>query len=65
MPIITVEGPPRSVEQKRKLVVALTEALKEAYGFPKEFTDIIVVIKENLPENIGSNGQLLIDRKKE
>jgi len=34
MPVITVEGPPRSVEEKRKLVELLDKAMKEAYGYP-------------------------------
>lgn len=64
MPVIIVEGPPRSVEQKSELVKKLTSALKEAYDFPEDFTQISVIIKENPPENIGSNGQLLIHKKK-
>ncbi|NHJ47065.1 MAG: 4-oxalocrotonate tautomerase [Asgard group archaeon] len=64
MPVITVEGPPKSVEQKRKLVELLTEGMKEAYGYPKDFSHIVVVIKENPPENIGSDSKLLIDLKK-
>ena len=58
MPVITVEGPPRSIEQKKKLVELLTSALKEAYGYPEEFEHIIVII------NIGSNGILLSEMKK-
>jgi 4-oxalocrotonate tautomerase len=65
MPVITIEGPPRSVEQKRKAVELLTEAFKEAYGYPKEFAHVTVIIKENPPENIGSNSKLLIDLKKD
>ena len=64
MPVITVEGPPKSVEEKRKAVKLLTKALKDAYGYPDDFEHIIVVINENPPENIGSNGKLLIDLRK-
>ncbi len=64
MPVITVEGPSRSVEQKKKLVEMLTSALKEAYGYPEDFEHIIVIINENKPENIGSNGILLSEMKK-
>ncbi len=64
MPIITVEGPSRSVEQKKRLVEMLTSALKEAYGYPEDFEHIIVIINENKPENIGSNGILLSEMKK-
>ncbi len=64
MPVITVEGPARSVEQKKELVKLLTDSMKKAYGYPKDFSHIVVIIKENLPENIGSDGVLLSEMKK-
>ena len=64
MPVITVEGPKKSVEEKRKLVELLTRAMKEAYGYPEEFSHIIVLVKENEFENIGNDGKLLIDIQK-
>ena len=64
MPVITVEGPSKSVEEKRKLVALLTKAMKEAYGYPEEFSHIIVIVKENSPDNIGDNGILLSDMRK-
>ena len=64
MPVIIIEGPPRSVEQKRKAVEMLTKAFKDAYGYPEDFAHVVVVIKENPPENIGSDSKLLIDMKK-
>ena len=60
MPNITVEGPPIDLEQKRQLVKKLTEAAVEVY----KIKHITVLIKENSPENVGSNGELLVDRKK-
>ena len=60
MPTIIVEGPPISVEKKRELVKKLTEAASEIYGIKH----ITVLIKENPPENVGVNGELLLDRKK-
>ena len=60
MPIITVEGPRIEVEAKRKLVREMTETASAAFGFPKE--DIIVLLKENTPENVGVAGELVIDR---
>jgi 4-oxalocrotonate tautomerase len=60
MPLITVEGPPVPVETKRKLVEGLTKAAIEAYGIP----EIIVLIKENPPDCVGLNGELLCDRRK-
>ena len=63
MPNITVEGPPiKEVEKKRTLAREMTEAAVKAYGLPKEV--IVVVIKENPPENVSVGGQLIIDRKK-
>ena len=59
MPTITVEGPPISIEQKRGLVKMLTEVAVELYRI--EY--ITVVIKENPPENVGVNGELIADRQ--
>jgi len=60
MPTIMVEGPKIEVEKKRQLVKKLTEAAVEVYGIKH----ITVIIRENPPENIGTNGQLLADRKR-
>ena len=60
MPTIMVEGPPIDVERKRRLVKKLTEAAVEVY----RIEHITVLIRENLPENVGVGGQLLADRKK-
>ena len=60
MPTITVDGPPISVEQKRQLVEQLTKAAIDAY----RIEHITVLIRENPPENVGVNGQLLADRRK-
>ncbi|MFX1281768.1 MAG: 4-oxalocrotonate tautomerase DmpI [Promethearchaeota archaeon] len=62
MPTATLEGPPiEDVEIKRILVGEITDALEKAYKMPREvFT---VVIKENLPNNVGVGGRLLIDRR--
>ena len=63
MPNITVEGPPiKELEKKRTLAKEMTEAAVRAYGLPKEV--IVVVIKENPPENVSVGGQLIIDRRK-
>lgn len=63
MPIIIVEGPPRDVETKRRLVEQFTTIFKEIYGYPQDFSHISVIIRENNPENIGTNGKLLIDKR--
>ncbi len=63
MPNITIEGPQiKDMEKKRELVRELTDVAAGAFGLPKE--TIIIVIKENLPENVAVGGTLLIDRKK-
>ncbi|HIE50504.1 MAG TPA: 4-oxalocrotonate tautomerase [Armatimonadetes bacterium] len=64
MPLITVDGPRLAeVERKRQLVEKLTQAAVEVYGLPKEA--IIVLIRENAPENVGVAGQLIADRHRE
>jgi 4-oxalocrotonate tautomerase len=55
-----VEGPPIDVERKRELVKKLTEVAVEVY----RIEHIIVLIRENPPENVGVSGQLIADRKK-
>jgi len=62
MPNISIEGPViEDVDKKRTLVQELTDAATKAYGLPQE--TIVVVIKENTPENVGVVGKLIIDRK--
>jgi len=61
MPNITVSGPAIiDLDKKRELASAITDAAVKAYGLPKE--TIVVVIKENSPENVSVGGQLIIDR---
>lgn len=63
MPSIIIEGPPiKDLDTKRRLVKELTEAAVQAYQLPE--TVIQVLIKENLPENVGTGGQLILDKKK-
>jgi len=64
MPVITIEGPPRDIETKRKLVEQFTAIFKEIYGYPENFSHVSIIIRENAPENVGTNGELLIDIKK-
>jgi len=59
MPTITIQGPKINIKKKRLLVKKLTEAAVEVYEIPH----ITVLIKENSPENVGVDGQLLVDRK--
>jgi len=63
MPSATIEGPKiEDVEIKRVLVKEITDALEKAYKIPRQV--YIVLIKENPPENVGSGGQLILDKKK-
>ncbi len=62
MPTIMVEGPPiKEIERKRQLVKKLTDVAVEIYGIKH----ITVLIRENAPENVGVEGQLIIDRHKQ
>jgi len=63
MPTITVEGPPiQDINKKRTLAREVTDAATKAYGLPREI--IVVVMKENAPENVSVGGRLIIDRNK-
>lgn len=62
MPNVTIDGPKiEDVEIKRVLVNEITDALEKAYKLPREV--YVVLIKENLPENVGVGGKLIIDKK--
>jgi len=61
MPTITVDGPKiENIELKRQMVKTLTDAAYEVY----KIEHIVVLIRENAPENVGVNGQLIADRPK-
>ena len=63
MPNITFDGPKiEDIGKKRELIKSVTDAASKAYGLPKQA--MIVVIKENNPENVGIGGELLSDRQK-
>jgi len=63
MPNITFEGPKiKDIGKKRELIKTVTDAAVKAYGLPQQA--IVIVIKENSPENVGIGGELLIDRPK-
>jgi 4-oxalocrotonate tautomerase family enzyme len=62
MPNATIEGPKiEDVGIKRVLVKEITDALEKAYKLPRQV--YTVLIKENPPENVGSGGRLILDRK--
>jgi 4-oxalocrotonate tautomerase len=61
MPNISIEGPKiKDLDKKRVLIKEMTDAAVKAYALPKEA--IVILIKENLPENVGIGGQLIADR---
>lgn len=61
MPNITFEGPKiEDIGKKRELIKTVTDAAVKAYGLPQQA--MVIVIKENNPENVGIGGELLIDR---
>ena len=63
MPTLYVEGPRiADLDKKRELVKGMTDAAVKAYGLPAEA--MVVLIRENPPENVGLGGQLLVDRQK-
>ena len=62
MPNAIIDGPPiKDLEVKRVLVKEITDAMEKAYKIPREA--YVVLIKENLPENVGVGGKLIIDRE--
>ena len=62
MPILQVEMlKGRTVEQKRKMVKKVTDALTETLNCPKEAVRII--IREMESDNFAKEGILQIDRK--
>jgi len=61
MPIITLEGPPISdITVRRTLVQEITTSAARAYGLPEE--KIIVLIRENSPDQVAVAGKLISDR---
>jgi 4-oxalocrotonate tautomerase len=58
VPTIRVDGPRiRDIEKKRQLVKRLTDTAVDIYGIEH----IVVIIRENAPENVGVNGDLITD----
>jgi len=63
MPNITIDGPRlEKLEVKRVLIKEITDAIEKAYKLPREH--IVIVIKENFPENVGIGGTLISDRRR-
>ncbi len=62
MPVITIEGPQLSKEQKRQLVDSFTKAASNVTKIPEQA--FVVLIKENNQDNVGVGGTLLSDSEK-
>lgn len=62
MPIINLDGPPiADLNLRRTLVKELTAAAARVYAMPEE--KIIVLIRENTPEQVAVGGTLIADRR--
>ncbi|MHA1195944.1 MAG: 4-oxalocrotonate tautomerase DmpI [Promethearchaeota archaeon] len=63
MPSIIIEGPKlEDIDIKRMLVEEITNVVVKAYKIPKEH--VMVLIKENSSENVGTGGILIADLRK-
>ena len=63
MPVLTFDGPPISdIAKKRELIQTATDAAAKAYNLPKQA--IIIVLKENRPDNVAVGGELVSDKTK-
>lgn len=61
MPVITIDGPKMSKEQKSKLVKSYAETASEIMGIPAEA--MVIIIREVEGENVGVGKVLLCDRQ--
>ena len=59
--VIQVDGPPvDDIGKKREFVRTVTDAASRLFGLPGQA--IVVLLRENKPENVGSGGELILDR---
>lgn len=61
MPIITMDGPKLTKEQKAKLAKSFTETASKITQIPEQ--SFIVLIEERERDNVGVGGVLLSDKK--
>lgn len=61
MPVITVDGPKLSKDQKAELVKSITKTASEIIKLPEQ--SFIVLIQEREMDNVGVGGVLLSDKK--
>ena len=62
MPVITIEGPALSLEQKEKLAKEMTQLASDIMNIPKDA--YVVFIKENPYENMAQGGVLISEKIK-
>jgi len=62
MPVITLEGPVLSIEQKEKIAREFTQLASEIMNIPKDV--FVVFIKENPYENMAQGGILISEKIK-
>ena len=56
MPVVTVEASKKlSKETKKEMIEKVSEVVAEEYGLPIQ--TITMIIRENIPENIGVAGK--------
>jgi len=60
MPVITVDAPPMSKEQKRDLVSSFAESASQIMNLP--VSAMVIIIREVESENVGLGNILLCDR---
>jgi 4-oxalocrotonate tautomerase len=59
MPIVTVLQGPKDIEQKRKVVKGITDAIVDGYGIPAE--TVQVWFQDTPPDSWGAAGKLIAD----
>jgi 4-oxalocrotonate tautomerase len=59
MPVITIDAPPLSKEQKRELVSSFAETASQVMNLP--VSAMVVIIREVESENVGVGNILLCD----
>lgn len=60
MPVVTVEASKKlSKETKKEMIENVSQTVADAYGLPIQ--TITMIIRENIPENIGVAGKPVSD----
>jgi 4-oxalocrotonate tautomerase len=61
MPVITIDGPKLTKQQKEELVKTIAESASKIMGLPVEA--MVTIIREVEAENVGTGNVLLCNRK--